>query len=451
MYPTYLDLKKVFSTILLLFVTTIIVAQTTQTNLYTANKKNDSSSLWGIKFSGFVRNNVFFDSRQVVSARPAAQGDLLLFPAPVSNDINGKDINATPSLSMLSIDSRLSGAITGPDAFGAKTSGVLEAEFFGNANGNENIFRLRHAFVKLDWAKTQLIIGQFWHPLYVPDCAPGVISINAGMPFQPFSRNPQIRVTQKLSSSFNLILAATSQIESFVSPGSSTGVALGSSVGGPNFIEDAVIPNLHAQLQYKSTHILAGAALDYKEVRPALSEPSAFGATTTFVATTENVSGLSYEVYAKLNTKPLIVKAAYTSGQNLYDQLMIGGYLAYASSGANYHITYKPINVAAMWMDIMGTGKIIVPGIFIGYTQNNGSDAGAVASYARGITLGKASLDNIWRVTPRVEIYSGKFKIGTEVEVTDATYGISSTDGKVTGTTQNVTNVRVLFTTAYYF
>ena len=322
---------------------------------------------WGIKFSGFVRNDVYYDSRQVVSARPATQGELLLYPTYMSNDMNGKDLNATPSLNMMAITSRLSGTITGPDAFGAKTSGILEAEFFGNANGNENVFRLRHAYAKLDWPTTQLGFGQYWHPLFVTDCYPGVISFNTGMPFQPFSRNPQIRLTQKLGKTLNLILAASEQTESFVSPGSSTGVALGASAASQSFLANAVLPNLHAQLQFKTSSFLVGAALDYKSVRPATSQASAAGAATV-ISTSETVNSMSFEFYTKITTKPVVIKAEYVSGQNLYDQLMIGGYLAYTNASP-YNITYKPLKVGSAWLDIAGTGKKVVPGIFFGYTH----------------------------------------------------------------------------------
>ena len=408
-------------------------------------KKADASSTWGIKLSGFLRNDAFYDTRQVTSARPANQGELLLYPTNVSNDAKGKDINAAPSFTMSSICTRLTGTITGPDAFGAKTSGLFEAEFFGNANGNENTFRLRHAYAKLDWATTQLGFGQYWHPLFVTDCFPGTVSFNTGMPFQPFARNPQIRLTQKLGKEFNVILAAVSQIEAFTSPGSSTGVALGASAASQTFINDAVIPNLHAQLQYKSKSFLAGAAFDYKSLRPALKATSG----TTTVSTDEKVNSTTFEAYAKLSTKDVIVKAEFVAGQNLYDQLMFGGYLAY---GTGTNITYKPMGVTSYWFEIAGTGKKVIPGLFFGYAKNNGASAtGAVASYARSVAAGTASIDNVLRVSPRMDFVSGKFRFGTEIEITNAAYGTAGTDGKVTGTTTSVTNTRFLFITVYSF
>jgi hypothetical protein len=417
-----------------------------QTSVKSAEKKADPG--WGIKFSGFIRNDVFYDSRQVVSARPATQGELLLYPANVNYDINGNDINAAPSLDMLAITTRLVGTVNGPDAFGAKTSGIIEAEFFGNANGNENVFRLRHAIARLDWPKTQLALGQYWHPLFVTDCFPAVLSFNTGMPFQPFARNPQIRLTQKLGKEINLILAAISQTESFVSSGPSTNIALGTAAASQAYISNAVVPNLHAQLQYKGTSFLAGVAVDYKSLRPALSTPSAAGA-STLIATNERVNSLTFETYAKITTKSVIAKAEFLSGQNLYDQLMIGGYLAFGTAPA---ITYKPISVNSYWVEIMGTGKKIIPGLFVGYTYNNGTSLdNAVASYTRGITAGKTSLANVFRVAPRLETISGKFRFGLEAEITTATYGTASTNAKVTGTTNSVTDNRILFISSYSF
>jgi hypothetical protein len=413
-------------------------------------KAAETPATWGIKFGGFLRNDMYYDSRQVVSARPANQGELLLYPANKSLDANGKDVNDASSFNMTSITSRLTGMVTGPDAFGAKTSGILEAEFFGNANGNENVFRLRHAYAKLDWDKTQLAFGQYWHPLFVTDCFPGVISFNTGMPFQPFARNPQIRLTQKLSSTFNLIVAAVSQTEAFVSPGSSTGIALGSAAATQTFLNDAVIPNLHAQLQYKTPALVAGVALDYKSLRPALKVQSA-PAASTYLATDENVTSTTLEAYAKVTTKHFVVKGEYVSGQNMYDHLMMGGYLAY---GAAPNITYKPLQVNSMWFEILGTGKSVIPGLFVGYTNNEGSadaNSTSVATYARGIAANAASLDHVLRVAPRIEFVSGKFKFGTELEITSAGYGTANTAGKVSTVSADVTNTRVLFVTTYSF
>ncbi len=145
---------------------------------------------YGINFSGFVKNDFFWDTRESYTIR---EGHFLLYPKEVSNDAEGNDINDKTSFNFLSIQTRITGKITAPDAFGAKTSALIEADFFGNENAafvDANGFRLRHAYVKLNWEKTELLTGQFWHPFFIPGCFSGVVSFNTGAPMQPFSRNP---------------------------------------------------------------------------------------------------------------------------------------------------------------------------------------------------------------------------------------------------------------------
>jgi hypothetical protein len=61
---------------------------------------------FGISFSGFVKTDLMYDSRQVVSIR---EGHFLLYPQNESPDINGDDINDKSSFNILSIQTRLNG------------------------------------------------------------------------------------------------------------------------------------------------------------------------------------------------------------------------------------------------------------------------------------------------------------------------------------------------------
>ncbi len=140
--------------------------------------------MFGVSFSGYVNTDIFLDTRQTVMAR---EGEWLFYPENVKLDPNGYDINSKGSYNFLSIQTRVSMIITGPDIFKAKTAGLIEGEFYGNINANINSFRLRHAYVKLNWPKTEVLVGQTWHPLYVPACTPEPVSLNAGAPFIIFS------------------------------------------------------------------------------------------------------------------------------------------------------------------------------------------------------------------------------------------------------------------------
>ncbi|NOY50562.1 MAG: hypothetical protein GXO88_08375, partial [Chlorobi bacterium] len=154
---------------------------------------SQDGSKFGIKFHGFVKSDLLFDSRQTVDVR---EGHFLLYPKNELPDIEGNDINAKSSFNLLSIQTRLKGFITGPDIGKIKTSAYLEGEFFGMNNADINGFRLRHAFIKLKWETASLLVGQYWHPFFAVNCYPGTVSFNTGSPFQPFSRNPQIRFTK---------------------------------------------------------------------------------------------------------------------------------------------------------------------------------------------------------------------------------------------------------------
>jgi hypothetical protein len=380
---------------------------------------------FGIKFSGFVKTDLFFDSRQVVAAR---EGHFLLYPVAEAEDPDGDDINAKPNLNILAIQTRLKGTITGPDAFGAKTGGLIEAAFFGHSNSDVNGFRLRHAFLTLKWEKNTLLIGQFWHPMFVTDCFPGTVSFNTGAPFQPFSRNPQVRLTHS-SGNLNFIAAAMAQRDF-----TSTGPAGASSV----YLRNAVIPNLHAQVQIKSDASLFGVGLDWKALTPRLVTQAGY-------KTTETVNGLSFLGYARFDLPSVTFKVEGVYGQNLTDHLMLGGYAVEAIDENTGTESYMPTSLYSVWTDISG-GSSMGWGLFAGLTKNLGASEDIVSfAWGRGFNI-----DTIYRVAPRVMWNSGKIRFAVEGELTAASYGTPDMQGKVENA-EFVTNMRLLFGAYYFF
>lgn len=406
-------MKKI---IILLFLTNIFV-------LFAQSEKPG----FGISFSGFVKTDIIYDSRQNVTIR---EGHFLLYPQPENFDVNENDINANPSFNILSIQSRLHGKITGPDAFGAATSGALEGEFFGTSDGDINGFRLRHAYVKFDWENVSLLVGQTWHPMFIAEMYPGVVSFNTGVPFQPFSRNPQIRFTYSIDN-LKLIVAAASQRD-FTSNGpdgfSST------------YLRNSVTPNLHAQFQFSSGGTLIGAGVDYKNITPRL-------ATTKKIETDQSITGISAIGFAKFIFDPIIIKAEAVYGNNLADQLMLGGYAVKSTNSISGVEEYTPMSVYSIWGEI-STGKEIEFAIFGGYTKNIGAESNiSGAYYGRGINL-----DNVFRISPRVQLNSGKTRISAELEYTSAGYGTPNNLNKgIVEDIINVSNVRLLLAIFYFF
>jgi len=404
---------------------------------------------FGIKFSGFVKTDIFFDSRQTWDAR---DGQFLLYPKNEFLDENGDDINAVSKFNMLSIQTRLKGAITGPDALGAKTSGLIEGAFFGNIGSDLNGFRLRHAFVKLDWEKTQLLVGQFWHPMFVTACFPGTVSFNTGTPFQPFSRNPQIRLTQKLGQ-FNIIGAVLTQTD-FASTGPDGFKT--------KYIINSGTPELNVRVEYKSDNFLFGVGGNYKTLMPRLMIKNSYempeAPVDIVVKTNETVTGTSFFGYLKFKTEPITIKVYGISGQLMYSMVNLGGYAETEFEQEDYALTpdsitskttnikYSPFSTASAWIDIHTNGKKWQFGLFGGYSQNLGStDEIKGAVYGRG-----ADIDYVYRISPRVIFNAGKFRIAPEIEYTVAAYGTPDSKGIVEDA-KEVGNFRVLLGVFYFF
>ena len=422
-----------------LFISVVLIA-----SVASLLQAEDKPAVYGIQFSGFVKSDFFYDSRQTVSIR---EGHFLLFPSEKLLDEAKNDINAAPNVNFLSIQTRLTGKITAPDAFGAKASGLLEADFFGNENAafvDANGFRLRHAIAKLSWQRSELLLGQFWHPMFVTGCYSEVISFNTGVPFQPFSRNPQIRYTYK-PGQFAFMAALAGQRDF-------------SSAGGSAVLRNAVLPDLHLQLQYESRNdetrqeILAGIGGGYKMLRPLLFTEKA----GKKYAADENVSGYSATAFVKVRNKSMTTKLQAVYGQNLFDLLMLGGYaVASISDTAKNSVTYTPLAASSCWIELMTNGPKVQLGMWAGYSRNMGA-SDPIAVYSNKVngtdaTARGANIKNLMRLSPRVVFISGKFNIALETEYTTAAYATKDGTGKlnrnakgVITEAEQVSNLRVL-------
>lgn len=388
---------------------------------------------FGIKFSGYVKSDLFWDSRQTVDIR---EGHFLLYPKPEMLDPAGDDINAKASYNFLNIQSRIRLDIKGPDALGAKTSGAIEGEFFGMSDNDINGFRLRHAYVKLNWKTTELMVGQMWHPMFITSCYPDVVSFNTGAPFLVFSRNPQVRLTQDIKN-FRFYVTALSQLD-FKSTGPD----------GPSskYIRNSAIPSMNLNIEYskknteKGKEFLAGIAGNFKRLIPQIQTPSGY-------KTTEGINAVSGMAYLKLGFPKIIIKAAGLYGQSMYDYTMIGGYAQKNIPITIYgYAEYENITTLSTWAEVMTTGKKMQGGIFLGYSKNLGApDPVLDTYYSRGKDIGY-----LYRISPRFVYNINKLRIAPEIEYTVAGYGATQSDGTVKDIT-SVGNFRFLIGVFYFF
>ncbi len=374
-----------------------------------------------LSFTGFVRYDAFFDTRQVESLR---EGNLILYPKNEVKDIDGKDINDKSNFNMLVIQTRFNTNIKGPDALGAKTFGYIEAEYFGNLESDINGFRLRHAFIRFDWDRTSVMLGQFWHPMFILDVLP---TFNLAVPLIAYSRNPQIRVTQNIGA-LNFIFTALTQRD-FRSTGPD-GIS-------STYLRNSVLPDLDLQLMYKENNNVIGAGIDFKVLTPRLKD-------INNKVTDEVISSVVYNTYLKLSINPLIFKMNCIYGENVYDLTMIGGYAAKESNPLEY-TNYKTLSI---WSDI-SFGKELQGAILFGYLKNFGANDNISKNYVYARSI---DMDNLLRIAPSVIYSSGKTKFVFEIEYDNATYGTPNykNKGKVEDT-KSISNLRFAFSTIYNF
>ncbi len=422
----------------LLFILTYSSEISAQTDETVKKEKKYSAN-----FYGFVKSEFFWDTRQTVSAR---EGHFLLWPSAVTRDNNGDDINAKPNFNFLSVQSRVGVDLKGPEVLNAKTSAKIESDFFAQANDNINLLRLRHAFVKLNWEKTELIFGQTWIPMFITGCFPGTVSFNTGTPIQPFGRSPQIRVTQKLGD-VKLIGVLSSQRDyTNRGPEGATGI----------YLRNSGLPAADFQIHYDvnnkeaGTAFLIGAGIGYKKIIPQLQTDSAF-------KTDEGVTSISTIGFVKIKIPALTIKLEGVLGENADNNLSLGGYatneVTDAVTGA---VKYTPSKTMSVWTDIHTNGKTQF-GLFAGYTQNKGFKDDIIdpsTIYGLGIYDRKTGLgiESLYRISPRVVFNLDHIRFALEGEYTAAKYGDGTYDTK--GVPQNTTeadNFRALFAVYYFF
>lgn len=376
------------------------------------------------KLNGFVRNDFYINSRQNLQAQ---DGIFNILPRPIELNASGEDANAIPEAEMLSILSRIGLDLYGTSAFGAKTSARIECDFAG-VSTTYFVMRLRQAYVKLNWSKTELLVGQTWHPMF-GSVIPTVPSASTGSPFQPFNRSPQLRLKQNLTESLSLTGAAIYQMQ-YMSQGPN-----GSSV---SYLKNAVLPNVFVGLESKTKKWTSGLGFDLKTIK---------------IKHQYNTSA-SAQAYTQFVDKKLQIKAKATYGENLSDHMMIGGYGVSGKDTTRNEATFTNFNTFTSWLNVIYGSKMQV-GIFAGITQNLGTtknlilNSGKFTAYGYGL-YDQQLTDRLYRIAPHVTYNLSNIRLGVEYELTSAKYGTIKTNGRVANP-YSVNNHRAMATISYIF
>jgi len=417
---------------------------------------------------GNVQNNMWYNTRQsgdlrdgIFNLLPADAGNLNTHAAVAAGSpvqkTTADDSKAIGNIGYSAIFSRLGVKFNGGTAFGAKLSGLIEGDFFGVTNmaagstsgvgnsqaGTEQLFRLRHAAVDLDWAKTQLKVGQYWNPNFTPECFP--TTPNFALAINPFSFIPQVRVTHKITKEVSVMamthMNSLQGFSSAVSAGvtNNNGVAMG---------QLSQMPSFAAQVKYDNGMIMGIVGAELNFLRPNTSDTysSSTGKYNATGELTKNITTnlTTYNLMARLKvTLPQLVtvKVGADYGQNYTQYVGYGAAVQYRDANSG-ELKYQAVNIMSSWAELICTKHpMFQPALFVGYLKNLGlgtelstTEQGTASYvYARGIgsagtSIGTATtptrvFDSYFRVAPRLDIISGKYKIAVEYEYGTAIYG----------------------------
>ena len=430
-------MKKLYLSILM------IIATLSSVNAQTADKLDSKDHLQNhFKLYGFIRNYFVFDSRESVSGT----GDLFYYlPKDVSMK-DGIDVNDTPSFVFLSLTSRLgvdvSGYHIGNVHFGAKIEGDFYSGLSNSSNANAGVYfpgntkisgtaqaRLRQAYATITWkdlpmsgenkASVGLKIGQGWHPMAAD--MPHIFSLEAGAPFGPFSRTPQVTMDANLGNNWIVSASALWQMQ-YQSAGPVGASAI--------YMKYGMTPEMYAAVAYKNKGFLARVGVDMLSIKPRVlgtvaaptdENPDA----VKTVRVSDRKTSLLYYLYAQYSHKTFAVKAKTTYGQGGEHMNLMSGY-AKIGENPDGSLEYASLRNSSSWLS-MSYGKKWQGVLFLGYVKNLG-----LADPVEGILKkddvyfcgnGFSNINQMYRINPQLIYNIGKLNLGLEYQWTSVQYG----------------------------
>lgn len=397
------------------------------------------------KFYGFIRNYFVFDSRE----SKAGTADLFYY-LPLDNkwntdDLNNpsrEDLNASPNFRFLALTSRVGVDVSGYQVKNVHFGAKVEADFYAGLSslsaapgfsGNTKIsgtaqMRLRQAYATVTWkdlplngeqkAQVGLKIGQAWHPMAADH--PHLFSLEAGAPFGPFSRTPQVTMDATLGKNWIISASAIWQMQY-----QSAGPAGSSAI----YMKYGCTPEVYAAVAYKNKGFLVRAGADLVSIKPRNIGKNAEGLD---VHVKDRKTSLLYYLYTQYSYKNFSVKAKTTYGEGGEHMNLMSGYaLVDTSDPLNYK--YASLRNSSTWVSL-SYGKKWQGVLFAGYIKNFGLADGKASGPVHKDDVyfcgnGYSNINQMYRINPQCLYNFGKFTVGLEYQWTAVQYGKYAADG----------------------
>ena len=347
---------------------------------------------------GFVRNYFTYDSRSCVQSN---EGLFNMLPNDINPGMNGQDLNAIPSVRFLSMTTRFGLNVTGPEIWGAKSTAKIESDFCGASSGTAFNLRIRQAYTKLVWEKSDLLVGQTWHPMS-GDLMPEVFSLATGAPFNPFNRSPQVRYNYTPVKGLTFTASALYQYQY----GS---VGLDGKTSN-TYSRNALVPELFVGMTAKGKQLSGGFGVNASTIAPRVINGNAL--------VDERLTSYSAMVFGSLKVDYLTVRAKATYGQNTSHMQQPTGFGIVQTSYAGVN-DYESMQLGSAWLTMM-YGKKLRYGFFAGWMKNFGSAGKELQSL---VVRNNKGMDQAYRFSPIVTYKVENMTIGLEYEHTATAYG----------------------------
>lgn len=347
---------------------------------------------------GFVRNYFTYDSRSCVQSN---EGLFNMLPNDINPGVDGEDLNAIPSVRFLSMTTRFGLNVTGPEIWGAKSTAKIESDFCGASSGTAFNLRIRQAYTKLAWEKSDLLVGQAWHPMS-GDLMPEVFSLATGAPFNPFNRSPQVRYNYAPIKGLSFTAAALYQYQY----GS---VGLDGKTSN-TYQRNALVPEVFVGMTAKGKHLSGGWGVNASTIAPRVIANN--------MRVDECLTSISAMVFGSLKVDDLSVRAKATYGQNTSHMQQPSGF-GVVEVLDNGVYNYEPMELGSAWVTMM-YGKKLRYGFFAGWMKNYGSAGDKFTSL---VVRNNDGMDQAYRFSPIVTYKVQNMQIGLEYEHTATAYG----------------------------
>ena len=438
------------------FISFILLALAFSVAASAQDGKKEAAAKNNFKLYGFIRNYFIYDSRESVSGT----ADLFYYlPKDESLNASGEDINATSSFRFLALTSRLgldvSGYSVGNVHFGAKFEGDFYSGLSNSSNEKATLYfpsntkisgtaaaRLRQAYATVTWkdlplageqkASVALKVGQAWHPMAAD--LPHVFSLEAGAPFGPFSRTPQVTMDANLGTNWIVSASALWQMQ-YQSSG-----PIGSSA---MYMKYGKTPEMYAAIAYKTKGLLVRAGVDFLSIKPRVFCTKAVPYQTDVDPNktkqvidhkvSDRKTSLLYYAYGQYTYKKFALKAKTTFGESGEHLNLMSGYVKVGEK-EDGSWDYASLRSSSSWLS-MTYGKKWQGVLFLGYVKTLGLadpvDADKIASSdVYFCSNGFSNISQIYRINPQLIYNIGKMNVGLEYQWTSVQYGKKSLNNR---------------------